>query len=138
MTKGRGSKGRKSVVNQPNNTARVEIENVLADLEMEEDGGHETHLHPADGEAEMRSGMANISKEIRDLKTEIKASFHAFGEDLRWDMKQDLDDLKKGINQEFTKRGRDTAGEARISGSGAKQRSHYLFERTGNPAGKVN
>ena len=106
MTRGRGSKGRKTAVNQPENTAQDEAENALADLEMEEEGGHETTCFElADSEAGMRSGLANISKDIKDLKTEMKASFRAFGEDLRRDVKRDLDDFKKGINQEFSKLG---------------------------------
>lgn len=40
-------------------------------------------------------GINSISKEIRDLKEEMKDDFQAFCEDLQSDMKKDLDHFKQ-------------------------------------------
>lgn len=51
----------------------------------------------------MGSDLEIISKEIRDLKTEIKDALRLLGETLRSDVKKDLDDFKHDINQQLAK-----------------------------------
>ena len=67
------------------------MEEPLANREMEEDGGQDT-THRTASQAGMGSDLEIISKEIRDLKTEIKDALRSFGETLRNDVKKDLDD----------------------------------------------
>ncbi len=94
--------GRKTRVTQTKNTAKDEIEKSLANCVMEAGSDHET-THRAGSEAETGSDLEIISKEIRDLKTEIKDAFCVFGETLRNDVRNDLNDFKQGINQQLAK-----------------------------------
>lgn len=65
------------------------MEELLANLEMEGDRSHEiTHL--AGSEAEMGLELVIISKEIQDLKTEIKGALCTFGETLRSNVRKDF------------------------------------------------
>lgn len=98
-----------------------ELEEPLADREGEEDGGHDS-AHSTESEKKTASDLEIISREIRDFKTEIKETLRTFGESLRSDVKEDLDDFKKCINQQLTKvtneqrqqNGRITEAESRI------------------------
>lgn len=94
--------GRKTRYAQATNTATDETEEPLANSGMEEDGGHDT-THLSAGEADMGSDLETISKEIRELKTDIKDALRSFGETLRNDVKRDLDDFKQDINQQLVK-----------------------------------
>ncbi len=89
--------GRKTRVTQTKNTAKDEIEKSLANCVMEADSNRET-TYRAGSEAETGSDLEIISKEIRDLKTEIKDAFRAFGETLRNDVRKDPNDFKQDIS----------------------------------------
>lgn len=69
------------------------MEKLLANCEMETDSGQET-THLAGSEVKMFPDLKIISKEIRELKTEIKDAFPTFGETLRSDVRKYLHDLK--------------------------------------------
>ena len=77
------------------------MEDTLAACETDEDGCHE-NSGKSGNEAETLSGLQNISKEIRGLKSEMKEHFNSFGETLRRDMKADFENFKQEIDQRFT------------------------------------
>lgn len=92
--------GRKTRLAHAKNTTTDESEEPLANREMEDNGGHDTPDLAA-SEAGKGSELEIISKEIRDLKTEIKDALRSFGETLRSDVKKDLDDFKQDIHQQL-------------------------------------
>ena len=94
--------GRKTRLAQTKSTTTDEMEEPLANRETEEDGGQDT-THQTASQAGMGTDLENISKEIRDLKTEIKDALRSFGETLISDVKKDLDDFKQDINQQLAK-----------------------------------
>lgn len=78
------------------------LKELLANSETEGDSSHKTALLGS-SKTEMGSDIEIISKEIRDLKTELKDALHVFGETLRSNVKKDLDDFKHDINQQLAK-----------------------------------
>lgn len=89
MTGEKVGMGRKTRYAQAKNTVTDKTEEPLVNSEMEEDGGHDT-THLTASEADAGSDLEIISKEIRDLKTEIKDALRSFGETLRSDVKKKL------------------------------------------------
>lgn len=94
--------GRKTQVIQTRNMAKDKMEKLLANCEMETDGGQET-THLAGSEAKMCPDLEIISKEIWELKAEIQDAFRTFGETLRSDVRKDIDDFKQDISQQLAK-----------------------------------
>ena len=113
------SRSRKNRINTPKIAENSEMEDTLAACETDEDGHHE-NSGESGNEAETLSGLQNISKEIRGLKSEMKEHFSSFGETLRHDMKADFENLE--IDQRFTslateqqqQHGRVTEAESRV------------------------
>ncbi|CAI5678468.1 unnamed protein product [Oreochromis niloticus] len=50
----------------------------------------------------LQEGIKNISQQIFDLRTEMKADFNAFKEDLRRELKDDLKKFKDNTNQQLS------------------------------------
>lgn len=100
MSGERRQKGQKTRNTFNKNIEKDEVNDAVAS-EHEEDGFHD-NATLASCDAGIRSGLENISKEIRGLKAEIREDFNAFGQSLRSDVKKDLDNLKQDIHQRFT------------------------------------
>lgn len=70
------------IISYSDQKQKDKIEKSLANWEIGTDGGQEkTHL----GEAKTCPDLEIISKEIRELTTEIKDAFHKFGEIVTWE-----------------------------------------------------
>lgn len=73
-----------------------------ASFETEGDGGNENELLVTN-DAEKGSDIGTISKEIQNLKAELKDVLCTLRESLRSGVKKDLDDFKHNINQQLAK-----------------------------------